>query len=153
MPKKVIIPLLLSFLLVAIFDDAEFQLRKAYPSPAYSLFRGTSFNSIDNEYYLSYTNNYLKGHGWRFSMYSMQNSDEPVGKGSYFRRVPGYPLLYFVFVSLFGYHWGLVVLIIVQHLLFFCFRILFLSNSLLLAFLKNCKNFDDVFLYHLTLFL
>jgi hypothetical protein len=139
MPKKVIIPLLLSFLLVAIFDDAEFQLRKAYPSPAYSLFRGTSFNSIDNEYYLSYTNNYLKGHGWRFSMYSMQNSDEPVGKGSYFRRVPGYPLLYFVFVSLFGYHWGLVVLIIVQHLLFFASVYCFYQILCFLRFSKIVK--------------
>jgi len=107
----------LSLILVIIFDYTEYNLRKNNPTPAYSLFKSFSFSSPDNEYYLSYTDNYLKGRGWRFSMYSMQKSDEPVGKGSYFRRVPGYPILYFLFISAFGAKLGMGILILFQHIL------------------------------------
>lgn len=123
--KKFIFFLALYVIIISIYDYTEYQLRKQNPTTdVYSLFNDTSFYSIDNYYYLSYTHNYLKGLGWRFS-YDFSESGKPIGKGSYFRRVPGYPLLYFVFVSILGYDWGLTALIIFQHLLFvisiYCF--------------------------------
>lgn len=73
MYRKLATLLLLSFIFVLVFDYTEYQCRQSKPTETYSLLRDISFKSIDNEYYLSYTDNYLKGRGWRCSMYSMQN--------------------------------------------------------------------------------
>jgi len=66
--------------------------------------------SVDNEYYLSPVENYLQGNGWK--------RYPGVGNGDYFRRVPGYSLVYLFFVKSFGFPTGHLALKIFQLLLF-----------------------------------
>jgi len=55
---------------------------------------GKTVWSVDNIYYLSPAENYIKGNGWK--------SSTTLGKGTYFRRVPGYSILYYGFRKIFG---------------------------------------------------
>jgi len=66
--------------------------------------------SVDNEYYLSPVDNYLQGRGWK--------RYPAVSDGDYYRRVPGYSLVYLFFVKNFGYPAGHMALTIFQLLLF-----------------------------------
>lgn len=59
-----------------------------------SLVKDQTIYSIDNEYYLSPVDNYIRGEGWKRS--------PAVSDGDYFRRVPGYSLVYLLFHKLFG---------------------------------------------------
>lgn len=59
-----------------------------------SLVKDQTIYSIDNEYYLSPADNYVHGKGWKRS--------PAVSDGDYFRRVPGYSLVYLLFYKLFG---------------------------------------------------
>ncbi len=59
-----------------------------------SLVKNQTIYSIDNEYYLSPVDNYVRGKGWKRS--------PAVSDGDYFRRVPGYSLVYLFFYKLFG---------------------------------------------------
>lgn len=59
-----------------------------------SLVKDQTIYSIDNEYYLSPVDNYVRGKGWKRS--------PAVSDGDYFRRVPGYSLVYLLFYKLFG---------------------------------------------------
>lgn len=59
-----------------------------------SLVKNQTIYSIDNEYYLSPVDNYVHGKGWKRS--------PAVSDGDYYRRVPGYSLVYLLFYKLFG---------------------------------------------------
>ncbi|MBL7892790.1 MAG: hypothetical protein JNL63_09170 [Bacteroidia bacterium] len=54
-----------------------------------SIYYNQTVFSIDNEYYITPAENFLKGKGLR--------RDPPIGNGSYFRRTPGYSLFYLSF--------------------------------------------------------
>ena len=75
-----------------------------------STLRNVTVWSVDNEYYISPPDNFLAGKGWRRT--------EAVGPAANFRRVPGYSLLYFSCVSLFGPNTGLFILKYFQLFLF-----------------------------------
>lgn len=72
--------------------------------------------SIDNEYYVSPVHSYLKGTGWKRA--------PGLSEGDYFRRVPGYSLLYLSFVAIDAQQ-GIKYLMIFQLLLFGLSSILF----------------------------
>lgn len=59
-----------------------------------SILGGDMVFSVDSEYYKTPVDNYIDGKGWRRS--------PDIGNGSYFRRMPGYSLLYFFSIKLFG---------------------------------------------------
>ena len=59
-----------------------------------SLVYGQTIFSIDNEYYLGPAENYIAGKGW--------GRGAAVGNGDYLRRVPGYSILYYGVVKVFG---------------------------------------------------
>jgi len=59
-----------------------------------SLVHNQTIYSIDNEYYLSPVDNYKHGKGWKRS--------PGVSDGDYYRRVPGYSLVYLLFYNMFG---------------------------------------------------
>lgn len=66
--------------------------------------------SIDNEYYLTPPENRIDGKGWKRS--------PAVGDGSYFRRTPGYSILYYLSLKLFGRENGILGLVILQNILY-----------------------------------
>src|SRR5438270_7563905 len=69
---------------------------------ARSIVQNQTIYSVDNEYYLSPVDNYLKGKGWM--------RDPAVSNGDFFRRVPGYSLFYLFFIKVFGYKLGFFLL-------------------------------------------
>jgi hypothetical protein len=73
------------------------------------VFNETIF-SIDNEYYLSPVENFLKSNEWKRS--------PGIGDGDYFRRTPGYSLIYLSFVKPFGFQIGHLFIKYFQELLF-----------------------------------
>ncbi len=87
-------------------------------------YQGITINSPDNEFYLSQVENYLGGKGWRQS--------PPVGKGSYFRRVPGYSIVYFAFRNFLDLNNALRWLKVFQFLLFVTSVLLFYNTLKLL---------------------
>ncbi|HEX7845156.1 MAG TPA: hypothetical protein VF476_05090, partial [Chitinophagaceae bacterium] len=105
--------LLLLIIASAIFNFSfleynNYKIRQANPANternAGSLVHGQTVFSIDNEYYLSPVDNYLAGKGWK--------RGAAVSNGDYFRRVPGYSIVYLVFVKAFGQesaHWWLKI--------------------------------------------
>ena len=66
--------------------------------------------SIDNEYYLTPPENFIKGLGWKRA--------PAVGNGSYFRRTPGYSILYYVSMKICGEKNGILAIVIFQNILF-----------------------------------
>ncbi len=114
--------LLLSIALIMslLSNSYDYYLRCQYPDGIYRLYKNTSFDSVDNEYYLSFADNALAGRGWRITMATNQGENlNPVGNGSYFRRVPGYSLIYFLFVAVFGASLGLKLVIAFHFFLYF----------------------------------
>lgn len=92
----------------------NYLIRKSNPGNtsinAKSLVYGQTVFSVDNEYYLSPVDNFLQGKGWKRS--------PGVSNGDYFRRVPGYSVIYLTFVKIFGYPAGHLFLKIFQLLVF-----------------------------------
>lgn len=72
--------------------------------------KGITIFSPDNEYYLDPVENYLQGLGWRRS--------PPVGNGSYFRRTPGYSLIYLAARSFLSEPHALTAMKMLQFILF-----------------------------------
>ncbi len=97
-----------------LLEYNNYKIRQHNPSNqernAASLVYDQTIYSIDNEYYLSPVNNYLEGKGWK--------RGTAVSDGDYFRRVPGYSIVYFGFVKIFGKPTGHLLLKIFQLLLF-----------------------------------
>ncbi|TAL46509.1 MAG: hypothetical protein EPN92_06080 [Chitinophagaceae bacterium] len=60
---------------------------------ARSLVYGQTVFSVDNEYYLSPVDNYINGKGWK--------RGAGTSNGDYFRRVPGYSIVYLFFTAIF----------------------------------------------------
>ena len=130
------------FLLVLILASAVFNfsfleynnylIRKDNPTNieinAKSLDYGQTVFSVDNEYYVSPVENFLSGKGWKRGV---GNSN-----GDYFRRVPGYSIVYLVFTAIFDKP--------VAHLLLKIFQLLlFLSTIPAIFFL--CKQVSGKF--------
>lgn len=68
-------------------------LVKKYPTDTYHVAQnGVTLWSPDNEYYLDPVDNYLAGKDWR--------RNPPLGNGSYYRRTPGYSVLYLLSAKL-----------------------------------------------------
>lgn len=89
----------------------------------------------DDEYYVSPVENYLAGKGWKRS--------PAVGNGDYFRRVPGYSLIYLVFAKFWGHQTAHHLIKYFQLLLFgvavYCFSFItywITKNQLLSIFLS-----------------
>src|SRR6187200_79492 len=95
------------FLLLLILSSAVFNfsfleynnylIRKDNPTNieinAKSLAYGQTVFSVDNEYYITPVENFLNGNGWKRGV--------GVSKGDYFRRVPGYSIVYLFFTEIF----------------------------------------------------
>ncbi len=87
--------------------------------------------SPDDEYYISPVENYLAGKGWKRS--------PAVGNGDYFRRVPGYSLVYLVFAKLYGHQTAHHLIKYFQLILFgvsvycFCFIVFSITKQKLLT--------------------
>jgi hypothetical protein len=77
---------------------------------AKSLVYGQTVFSVDNEYYISPVENYLSGKGWKRGVGS--------SVGDYFRRVPGYSIVYLLFSAIFEKPAAHLLLKIFQLLLF-----------------------------------
>jgi hypothetical protein len=75
-----------------------------------SLYRDRTVYSVDNEYYISAPENYIRTGKWVRS--------PGVSNGDYYRRVPGYSLWYYAFVKPLGIDAGLSVIKIAQLILF-----------------------------------
>lgn len=78
--------ILLTSAVSVLFHYAEWNARNKYPSGSFPINNGVTYGNGDNDYYLGQVENYLSGKGWR--------NNPAVGNGSYFRRTPGYSLLY-----------------------------------------------------------
>ncbi len=82
----------------ALLEYNNYRINRSNPQHelrnAASLVYEQTIFSIDNEYYLTPVDNYLAGNGWRRA--------PAVGDGDYLRRVPGYSIVYFGFVKIFG---------------------------------------------------
>ncbi len=104
---------------------------------------------VDNEFYLSPPENFLAGKGWR--------RGPPIGNGSYFRRVPGYSLIYLFFRLFFDVPLALQFVKLFQIILFTIsiiyvhkiMRLLSFSSTLsaLIALLYGCIPFFSGFVY------
>jgi hypothetical protein len=75
-----------------------------------SLAYGQTVFSVDNEYYITPVENYLSGNGWKRGV--------GVSKGDYFRRVPGYSIVYLFFTAIFEKGTAHLLLKIFQLILF-----------------------------------
>jgi len=110
---------------------------------------GVTILSPDNIYYLSPVENYLAGKGWRQS--------PSVGNGSYFRRTPGYPLLYYAFRRGLSFEktlWALrtfqfILFLVSTYCVFYIFRFLniSLSSSVVLTLIYGCTPFFSSYTY------
>jgi hypothetical protein len=118
-----------------------------------SLVEGQTIFNIDNEYYLTPPQNFIAGKGWKRS--------PGVSNGDYFRRVPGYSLVYYVFIRSFGRENGHRLLKYFQVLLFgvsvycLCFILYYFSQnrntSLLFALVYGvCPIFSEWVYFTLT---
>ena len=87
--KTLVILLLLALANAVGMGLTNLKLSHDYPSGNYVVANeGITIYNQDNEYYLDPVDNYLAGKGWRRS--------PPLGNGSYYRRTPGYSILYFL---------------------------------------------------------
>lgn len=96
-----------------ILNFFNIYLIKKYPTSAYHIAQnGITLWSPDNEYYLDPVDNYLAGKDWR--------RNPVLGNGSYYRRTPGYSILYFISAKSAGsnYENRYYVLVCFQLLLF-----------------------------------
>ena len=112
------------FLLLLILSSAVFNfsfleynnylIRKDNPTNieinAKSLAYGQTVFSVDNEYYITPVENFLNGNGWKRGV--------GVSKGDYFRRVPGYSIVYLFFTAIFEKGTAHLLLKIFQLILF-----------------------------------
>ena len=78
--------IILTSLVSIIYHFIEWNVVNKYPNGAFYINSGVTYGNGDNDYYFGPVENYLAGKGWR--------NNPPVGNGSYFRRTPGYPLVY-----------------------------------------------------------
>jgi len=103
-------------------------IKKANPTNLHtntkSLLNNVSVWSIDNEYYLTPPENFVNGKGWKRS--------PGVSNGDYYRRTPGYSILYYVSLKLFGNNHGILGLIMLQNILYLLsiYCVFFIANSL-----------------------
>ncbi|HLF46203.1 MAG TPA: glycosyltransferase family 39 protein [Chitinophagaceae bacterium] len=77
---------------------------------AKSLVYGQTVFSVDNDYYLSPVDNFLEGKGWKRGTVE--------SNGEYYRRVPGYSIVYLFFTAIFEKPTAFLVLKIFQFFLF-----------------------------------
>lgn len=88
-PKAFWLVFIICLCCAAVLNVANLFLVQHYPTDTYHLAdNGVTLWSPDNEYYLDPVDNYLKGREWR--------RNPPLGDGSYYRRTPGYSILYFL---------------------------------------------------------
>ena len=94
--------LLLLIISAAIFNFSfleynNYLIRKDNPGNiernAASLAYGQTIYSVDNEYYTTPVENFLSGKGWKRGV--------GFSNGDYFRRVPGYSIVYLFFTAIF----------------------------------------------------
>jgi hypothetical protein len=102
--------IVISILISLIYNIVNLELTKKYiKGPSVPIYGLTNY-SPDNEYYLNPAENLISGDALR--------RDPAVGSGSYFRRVPGYSLLYYSFRQFFEKPGTHLALVIFQTLLF-----------------------------------
>ncbi len=154
--KKTIYFIVLFSLAIGIgFNEYNLHLiKKTNPDNALlnaqSTFKNETVWSVDDEFYISPPENFLAGKGWR--------RNPPVGNGSYFRRVPGYSLVYLFFRIFFDLPMALKFLKIFQVFLFgtsvFCVHKIMRSlqfNTVLsacIAVLFGCTPFFSCYTYY-----
>src|SRR6187549_732120 len=111
--------LLLLIISAAIFNFSfleynNYLIRKDNPGNiernAESLAYGQTIYSVDNEYYTTPVENFLSGNGWKRGIGS--------SNGDYFRRVPGYSIVYLFFTAIFEKSTAHLLLKIFQLILF-----------------------------------
>ena len=111
--------LLLLIISAAIFNFSfleynNYLIRKDNPGNiernAESLAYGQTIYSVDNEYYTTPVENFLSGNGWKRGIGS--------SNGDYFRRVPGYSIVYLFFTAIFEKGTAHLLLKIFQLILF-----------------------------------
>ena len=111
--------LLLLIISAAIFNFSfleynNYLIRKDNPGNiernAGSIAYGQTIYSVDNEYYITPVENYLSGNGWKRGV--------GTANGDYFRRVPGYSIVYLFFTGIFKEGTAHLLLKIFQMLLF-----------------------------------
>lgn len=113
--KTALVIALLSLFFVVSFNEYNIYLiKKNNPlnveSNNSSVVQNATIFNIDNEYYLTPVHNYMNGLGWKRS--------PGVSNGDFFRRVPGYSILYFSFVKTFGLNHGHLFLRYFQAIIF-----------------------------------
>ena len=114
--KKFLLLLIISSAIInfSFLEYNNYQIRKNNPGNiernAGSLVYGQTIFSVDNEYYTTPVENYLDGKGWKRGAGS--------SNGAYFRRVPGYSIVYLFFTAIFEKGTAHLLLKIFQMILF-----------------------------------
>lgn len=142
--------ILLTSLASITYHYFEWNIINKYPNGAFYINNGVTYGNGDNDYYFGPVENYLSGKGWR--------NNPPVGNGSYFRRTPGYSLVYlFARTITPNFKASLYVLIVINCVLYL---LAFWSLSKILIYLKISNlvyNLSMVFIaiipyfYHILL--
>ena len=100
---------------LSFLEYNNYLIRKSNPdnieTNSKSLVNGQTVFSVDNEYYVTPVENYLSGQGWKRETGVNSNGD-------YFRRVPGYSIVYLFFTGIFKEPVAHLLLKIFQFLLF-----------------------------------
>src|SRR6188472_1351551 len=97
--KKFLILLIISAAIInfSFLEYNNYLIRKNNPGNiernSKSLVDGQTVFSVDNEYYITPVENYLSGNGWKRGV--------GFSNGDYFRRVPGYSIVYLFFTAIF----------------------------------------------------
>ena len=142
--------ILLTSLVSIVYHYYEWNLINKYPNGAFYINNGVTYGNGDNDYYFSPVENYLSGKGWR--------NNPPVGNGSYFRRTPGYSLVYlFARVITPTIKSSLYVLVMINCILYL---VAFWSLSKILIYLRTSNIIYNLgmlfiavipYLYHILL--
>ena len=137
--KILLIILFINLINVVGVGLLNLHLSRMLPTGSYhAVNNNTTIFSPDNEYYLDPVDNYLNGKGWR--------RNPPLGNGSYFRRTPGYSILYFISAKITNNHpvYKFYTLIFIQVLLQLLSVIAiwnmlaFLTNSIVARIITLC---------------
>lgn len=103
------------------------------------LVENTTVFSVDNEYYLTPVENYLEGDGWRRSL--------AVGKGGYYRRTPGYSIIYLAARKITQTKKQALTFMVVFQSLFYLLSIYWLFNILKFLNFSKIITFSIIPLY------
>lgn len=121
--------IILTTVVSIIFHYFEWNTRYKYPNGGFSIKNGITYGNIDNDYYLGQVENYLAGKGWR--------NNPPVGNGSYFRRTPGYSLLYLLARTITPNVKTALVACVIFHFLLYLFAFWSIGKTLVYLRINN----------------